>query len=65
MTNDEALMTKEFPNDPMPDASFRLLIRALGFFRHSGLGISHFAERHDLGLGFLFRSCGFHHQPND
>jgi hypothetical protein len=63
MTNDEALMNKEFPNDPMPDASFRLLIRALGFFRHSVLEISHFAERH--GSGFLFRSCGFHHQPND
>jgi hypothetical protein len=34
MTHDEALMTEKFPNDPMADASFRLLIRALGFFRH-------------------------------
>jgi hypothetical protein len=50
MTDDEALMTKEFPNDPMPDASYRLLIRALNFFRHSGLGIGHFAERHGSGL---------------
>jgi hypothetical protein len=41
-------MTKEFPNDSMilPYATpVELLIRASGFFRHYGLGISHSAER--------------------
>jgi len=41
-------MTKEFPNDQMTNVLARLLIRASGFFRHYGLGISHSTKRHDL-----------------
>jgi hypothetical protein len=41
-------MTKEFPIDPMTNTPVRLLIRAWGFFRHYGLGISHSTQRQGL-----------------
>jgi hypothetical protein len=41
-------MTKEFPNDPMPNAAAWLFIRAWSFFSHYGFVIGYSAQRHGL-----------------
>jgi hypothetical protein len=52
-------MTKEFPNDSMTNEPARPHIRASGFFRHYGLGISHSAGSTFCALRGLIKLPGY------